>query len=520
MSQEILYTSAPAGLKRGSQGFCTVVSTTGMAVNLAQQLEMLSGYRQAFPLNDSRAKLNPVNYSHLILQVGGRRFDVLSRIADAGLDYTQRNNKLAHHVAMEELERVAAGPAAVLASPGFCETSWDGEPRKLAAGRTPTDLDEATGPCLTWESVTGDAGWAGVIAEYLLKEREKPISIIFPAGTQTLDLAVEVMSLIPARKRWDVTFSTYFTTLPAGLQCQLRFVLDETKEATALRRHPHVQLLDLCQDLGSAAGGQLVETARVGRTGPQRPQTKPPQSPPPVREDVYREESFQEEDFGEEDSSVVRETGPPPTTYAVSQPATQTARRRSRPTPKSQEPGLPPDEKQRSRLRLILLIAGPLLVMSILAVSITLFLVFGDKTDGRGVATTPPSKPQPGGPKQPRKQAANSAGTTKPQNVFPKPEGRNSQEKAQAANTGGAETPRPKNGGKKKGDDPKTRSDKRKYIIAIAKRPARARKTPANNPPAGKNNEDNRFNELKNVLKLPEIPKLAGVGEKVPPPKP
>ena len=116
MSQEILYTSAAAGLKRGSHGFCTVVSTDGMAQNLAQQLEMLSGYRHAFALNDPRVSLNPVNYSHLIIELGGRRYHVLSRIADAGVDYTQRTNKLAHHVALEESERVAAGPAALLAT--------------------------------------------------------------------------------------------------------------------------------------------------------------------------------------------------------------------------------------------------------------------------------------------------------------------------------------------------------------------------------------------------------------------
>ena len=36
MSQEIVYTSAPKGLKPGSSGFCTVASTAGMARNLAE----------------------------------------------------------------------------------------------------------------------------------------------------------------------------------------------------------------------------------------------------------------------------------------------------------------------------------------------------------------------------------------------------------------------------------------------------------------------------------------------------
>jgi hypothetical protein len=61
LSQEILYTSAPQGLKPGSRGFCTVVSTSGMAKNLAERLESLSGYRHAYMPTDADAHLNPVN---------------------------------------------------------------------------------------------------------------------------------------------------------------------------------------------------------------------------------------------------------------------------------------------------------------------------------------------------------------------------------------------------------------------------------------------------------------------------
>ena len=276
MSQEILYTSAAAGLKRGSHGFCTVLSTDGMAGNIAEKLEALSGYRHAFPLHDPRSARNPINYSHLTIQMGGRRYHVLSRIAAAGLDYTQRNNKIAHHVALDESERVSAGPAALLATPQFCKTQWDGTPRIIPRRQAPVNPPENTGPCQAWNEATGDAGWAGVIAEHLLSEREKPISIIFPLGMDALRLTTEVLSLLPVDRRWGVTFSTYFTKLPAGLQCQLRFVLDGTQEAKALRRHPHVTLVDLAAKLGPAQGGALVEAARIVRRS----------APPPVEHDA------------------------------------------------------------------------------------------------------------------------------------------------------------------------------------------------------------------------------------------
>ena len=55
MTQELFYTSAPRGLKPGSRGFCTVMSTAGMAKNLADRLEALSGYRHVYPPNDPQA---------------------------------------------------------------------------------------------------------------------------------------------------------------------------------------------------------------------------------------------------------------------------------------------------------------------------------------------------------------------------------------------------------------------------------------------------------------------------------
>jgi hypothetical protein len=234
-----------------------------MAKNLAERLESLSGYRQAFTAGDPRAGLNPVNYAHAIVTVGGRRYHVLSRVCDAGLDYTQRSNKLAHHVALEREEAAAApeGPAWVLAAPGFCETSWKGSPQILPLGRLPTADRRPAAVCTAWQEATGDAGWAGVLAE--AGEAGRTQSVIFAAGTELLPLVVEALSLLPPEKRWEVTFSTYFTKLAAGTDCHWRFLLDGTPEAEALRRNPHTLLIDLCRELPPAEGGPLVDAART-----------------------------------------------------------------------------------------------------------------------------------------------------------------------------------------------------------------------------------------------------------------
>jgi len=44
MSQELINTSAPRGLKPGSKGFCTVAMTAGLTTAWAERLESLSVY--------------------------------------------------------------------------------------------------------------------------------------------------------------------------------------------------------------------------------------------------------------------------------------------------------------------------------------------------------------------------------------------------------------------------------------------------------------------------------------------
>ena len=265
MSHELVYTSAPQGLKPGSRGFCTVVSTAGMTRNLTERLESFSGYRHAFMAHEAEAGQNPVNYAHYHTTIAGQKYHILSRIADAGLDYTQRSNKLAHHVALEPGEAAAApgGPAWVMAAEEFFVERWDGQVRTLPAGSQPVRSDRPAQVCQYWKQLTGDAGWGGVLAESGLR-KGSVMSVIFPAGTPVLELVIEALALLPWERRWQVTFSTYVTKAPAGVDCQWRFLLDGTPEAAALRRDVRATVIDLCQPLGRAPDGDLVEMARTG----------------------------------------------------------------------------------------------------------------------------------------------------------------------------------------------------------------------------------------------------------------
>lgn len=270
MVEEILYTSAEKGLKQGSRGFCTVVSTAGMSPALAERLESMSGYRHAFPLHDPQASMNPVCFSHMTTRLAGKSLHVISRVADAGQDYTGRSNKLAHHLVIDNVASMLAGPARLMMEPGVLVDRWDGNvrnvpPRELRCAALPASI-----PLVAWQSLTGDEGWAGAIAEQLL-QNPAPLSIIFNPGTDTLTLIREVLDLIPAAQRWNVTFSTYFTRLLAGAECQLRFVLNDTPEATSLRNDARARVIDLTEPLPAATGGTLVAMARQGQITPQEP---------------------------------------------------------------------------------------------------------------------------------------------------------------------------------------------------------------------------------------------------------
>lgn len=266
MSQELLYTSAPQGLKPGSRGFCTVLSTQGMSAPLATALEGLSGYRPVYAPSDERSDLNPVVWSHLKLPVAGKNWHVLSRIADYGLDYSQRTNKLAHHVVMDPKELGESGPARLLTEPSFMRTEWNDEPRVVAAKparKLPTIPPRV---CQAWKDLTGDAGWAGVLAESFLKDPDRPIFLMFEPGYDLLPLIAESISVLPPERRWEVTFSTYFTGLPQGATCTWRGLLKDSPEAHQSLRFVKALRIDLTDTaLGKASGGDLVQAAREAR---------------------------------------------------------------------------------------------------------------------------------------------------------------------------------------------------------------------------------------------------------------
>jgi hypothetical protein len=263
MNAELLYTSAPQGLKQGSRGFCTVLSTVGMPLNIATKLESLSGYRHLHPSGTPEAARNPVNHSHMKLTVGGRTLSVISRISDYGLDYSQRTNKLAHHIVVDS-PMPTCGPAALLGDPSLMRSEWDGICLNIPTPPAIPSLTVEPTHCSLWESMTGDAGWAGVLANGWLNPTNKPIFIVFSEdqSTQLLALIAQAIALLPTAKRWQATFGTYVTNLPPDVDCKVRCVVAGSDEARMASARGLV--IDLTRPCGPAPSSEAAAAARNG----------------------------------------------------------------------------------------------------------------------------------------------------------------------------------------------------------------------------------------------------------------
>jgi GTPase-associated protein 1, N-terminal domain type 2/GTPase-associated protein 1, middle domain len=277
MSHEIYYTSAPEGMKRGSSGFSTVAATEGISKGLLDRLETLSAYRHHFGVASGGAESggatgqNPVSFAHWLLNVMGATYHVLSRVCDSGVDHTQRSNAFAHHLVVESAEMAAGGPAWLLEYPGVMESAWDGRVgsivRRAALPAASAGADANGGICRAWGAVTGDPGWGGVLADLFVKTPAKPVCILFAPGQEVLPLLAETIALLPAAARWNVTFNTYFTSMPTSATCAWRCCLAGTPAAqVGLRYAANGVVIDLTDRsrLGALAEGPYVTFARTG----------------------------------------------------------------------------------------------------------------------------------------------------------------------------------------------------------------------------------------------------------------
>lgn len=180
MALELIYTSAPRGLRAGTSGYCTVAQTRGLRDDLAAALE-----RRSLFTHESKGD-SPHYFSFRHLAVGGRTWKVLSRARDAGLDFTGRRHYFAHHLVLEPSEEwPGIQPVDILLGWKGWKESWNESPGELIplkAEEIFEGLPKIVLPAREWKRQTGDAGWAA-----------HPHRLASPIGWLTGHLSAEVL---------------------------------------------------------------------------------------------------------------------------------------------------------------------------------------------------------------------------------------------------------------------------------------------------------------------------------------
>ena len=199
MPLQLIFTSAPRGLVAGRSGFCTVARHASLSERLTQQLEALGTPHDAAEGETFRVRR---------LEAGSQTWYVLSRFVARGLDYSQRDNRLAHHVVFTAEEAaVLPPPAAVALRWNDWKDTWSEEPTWLKEDTRPLPL--AAHPVLTPAAGWREFAGTGAKAAWLVNASgAASVSLLNPpSSAQLLRLLAESSALL-GRSAWAATFTT------------------------------------------------------------------------------------------------------------------------------------------------------------------------------------------------------------------------------------------------------------------------------------------------------------------------
>ena len=122
------------------------------------------------------------------------------------------------------------------------------------------------------------------------------------SGVHMLPLMNEAIALLPDEDRWKLTFSTYFTSLPAGMECAWRACVPDSEALVAARRSPLNLIIDLTKPLPPAEGGEYVKLAR-GEIASISPKTPGGQDAPKAT--GYAEANVQQEGVSQANNDLL-----------------------------------------------------------------------------------------------------------------------------------------------------------------------------------------------------------------------
>jgi hypothetical protein len=206
MPLQLIFTSAPQGLTPGRSGYCTVARHRAIPDRLTQLLEAVGTPHE---------RPEGATFTFRQLEAGGKNWCVLSRFVARGLDYTQRDNRLAHHLVFTLEEAAVLPPPAALAGrwKGWRD-EWSDAPTWLEGDDRPLQLETpvALTPAVTWREETG----TGAKAAWLVNASgPAAVGLLNPPETLRLLRLLAEASALLGKSAWAATFTTDATTTGA-----------------------------------------------------------------------------------------------------------------------------------------------------------------------------------------------------------------------------------------------------------------------------------------------------------------
>ena len=199
MPLQLIFTSAPRGLVAGRSGYCTVARHRSIPERLAQILESIGTPHQ-----------NPqgATFTFRIIEASNANWFVLSRFVARGLDYSQRDNRLAHHIIFTAEEAAVLPPPAAIAFRwnGWL-TEWTKEPTWLAEDPRPLVLDNAPPlrPASGWREFSG----TGSKAAWLVNDAgPATLCLTQPPEDKILFRLLAESAALLGQSAWYATFTS------------------------------------------------------------------------------------------------------------------------------------------------------------------------------------------------------------------------------------------------------------------------------------------------------------------------
>ncbi|HWB60950.1 MAG TPA: hypothetical protein VG733_15755 [Chthoniobacteraceae bacterium] len=207
MAWQLIHTSAPQLLEAGRSGFGTVARHRSIPDALVTGIESISCFNPG----------GRIVYAHRLMNAGGTRYHVLSRIRDAGADSAGGPNHIAHHLIITAKEAAAAtvSPVDVLLSFAWRD-HWNDAPAHLdATSELSLELIPRVVrlPAKWWERATGNPRYAALLLE---PGTERGCGLVYtiepqrdPRQQAALLLFGESLLLAQGRN-WAFPFTTHF----------------------------------------------------------------------------------------------------------------------------------------------------------------------------------------------------------------------------------------------------------------------------------------------------------------------